>query len=134
MNAGTHNGRATKNERRPTSDMALPVSVNVPVLVTRRPGIHPGRTTRRDNTSTMRNPWYPACMRPVEASYENGQLVPVHPLPLRPGERVGIVVVRRPDRARWDLSRLSGCGPEHEALASAGLDEWARALDAEDRH
>jgi predicted DNA-binding antitoxin AbrB/MazE fold protein len=73
-------------------------------------------------------------MRPVEASYENGQLVPVHPLPLRPGERVGIVFVRRPDRARWDFDRLSACGAEDEALARAGLDEWARALTAEDHH
>lgn len=71
-------------------------------------------------------------MEPVEASYENGLLKPERPLPLRQGERVGIIVVRRPDSKRWDLSRLSSSATDDEELARAGLEEWVRALDAED--
>lgn len=36
-------------------------------------------------------------MRPVDALYENGLLRPVSPLPLRSGERVALIVVRRAD-------------------------------------
>ena len=68
-------------------------------------------------------------MRPVEALYENGFLRPVSPLPLRSGERVALIVVRRPDPTRWDLSRLGAHGDVDLALAEAGLDEWAAALD-----
>jgi predicted DNA-binding antitoxin AbrB/MazE fold protein len=71
-------------------------------------------------------------VRPLEALYENGILRPAKPLNLRPGERVGLIVVRQPDRARWDLARLAS--PTDDAdLASAGLDDWAAALDREDR-
>ncbi len=40
-------------------------------------------------------------VRPVEALYENGVLRPAKPLNLKPGERVGLIVVRHPDGARW---------------------------------
>ncbi len=42
------------------------------------------------------------------------------------------MVLRHPDPARWDMKRLAVGGTEDEALASAGLDAWADALDAED--
>ena len=72
-------------------------------------------------------------VRPVEALYENGVLRPAKPLNLKPGERVGVIVVRHPDGARWDLARLSSFQSEDIDLASAGLDDWAAALDREDR-
>jgi predicted DNA-binding antitoxin AbrB/MazE fold protein len=71
-------------------------------------------------------------VRPLEALYENGILRPAKPLNLRPGERVGLIVVRQPDRARWDLARLASHADDAD-LASAGLDDWAAALDREDR-
>jgi predicted DNA-binding antitoxin AbrB/MazE fold protein len=72
-------------------------------------------------------------VRPVEALYENGILRPAKPLKLRTGERVGVIVVRQPDRTRWDLARLASRPSEDNDLASAGLDDWAAALDREDR-
>lgn len=72
-------------------------------------------------------------MRPVAARYENGVLRPAAPLPLRPGEQVAVIVVRRPDPARWNLDRLASQPAEDEALSEAGLDEWANALDREDQ-
>jgi predicted DNA-binding antitoxin AbrB/MazE fold protein len=42
-------------------------------------------------------------MEVIEAEFNDGVLRPMRRLPLRPGERVGIVVVRRPDPLRWDL-------------------------------
>lgn len=71
-------------------------------------------------------------MRPVDALYEDGLLRPVSPLPLRSGERVVVIVVRRPDASRWDFSRLAAHGDDDLALAEAGLDDWAAALDRED--
>jgi len=71
-------------------------------------------------------------MRPVDALYENGLLRPVSPLPLRSGERVALIVVRRPDANRWDFTRLAAHGADDLALAEAGLDEWAAALDGKD--
>jgi predicted DNA-binding antitoxin AbrB/MazE fold protein len=71
-------------------------------------------------------------MRPVDALYENGLLRPVSPLPLRSGERVAVIVVRRPDPSRWDFTRLAAHGEDDLALAEAGLAEWAAALDGED--
>lgn len=71
-------------------------------------------------------------VRSVEAQYENGVLRPTERLGLRAGERVSIIVVRRPDPARWDLARLAKTGVEDE-LADQGLAEWARALEAEDQ-
>jgi hypothetical protein len=59
---------------------------------------------------------------------------PDEPLPLRPGERVGLILVRRPDPKRWDLERLAATGRDEDlALAEQGLAEWAAALDEEDR-
>lgn len=72
-------------------------------------------------------------MRPVEALYENGILRPAKPLNLRSGERVGVIVVRQPDKTRWDFARLASRPEEDADLAAAGLDAWADALDREDR-
>ncbi len=72
-------------------------------------------------------------MRLVEARYEDGLLKPERPLPLRAGERVGLILLRRPDPVRWDLKRLAANAREDEALASAGLDQWADALEDEDQ-
>jgi predicted DNA-binding antitoxin AbrB/MazE fold protein len=74
-------------------------------------------------------------MRVIEARYEGGLLKPETPLALTPGERVALIVVRRPDPRRWDLERLakSGAG-EDRVLAEQGLAEWADALDREDHH
>lgn len=73
-------------------------------------------------------------MRPIEAHYENGLLRPSTPLALLPGERVAVVVMRQPDPSRWDMARLAGHGDDDDdALASAGLADWADALDREDR-
>jgi predicted DNA-binding antitoxin AbrB/MazE fold protein len=72
-------------------------------------------------------------MRPVEATYENGLLKPEQPLPLRPGERVRVILVRRPDPKRWDLERIARTvGADDDELASVGMDDWATALDRED--
>jgi predicted DNA-binding antitoxin AbrB/MazE fold protein len=72
-------------------------------------------------------------MELIEAEFENGILRPMRRLALRPGERVGILVVRRPDPARWDLDRLSKGSTEEEKLAQEGLADWAATLDREDR-
>jgi predicted DNA-binding antitoxin AbrB/MazE fold protein len=72
-------------------------------------------------------------MRPVEARYEDGLLKPAPPLRLKEGEKVGVIVVRHPDPARWNLKRLAQVAAEDEALAASGLDAWADALEAEDR-
>ena len=61
--------------------------------------------------------------------YKNGLLRPVSPLPLRPGERVAVIVVRKADPARWDLARLGAHNDDDLALAEASLDEWAAAMD-----
>ena len=71
-------------------------------------------------------------MRPVDALYENGLLRPVSPLSLRAGERVALIVVRRPDASRWDAGRIAAHGRDDLALAEAGLGDWAAALDRED--
>lgn len=72
-------------------------------------------------------------MRPVDAFYENGLLRPVSDLPLRSGERVRVIVVRRADASRWDAAKLAAHPDDDLALAEAGLDEWAAALEREDR-
>jgi predicted DNA-binding antitoxin AbrB/MazE fold protein len=72
-------------------------------------------------------------MRRLEADYLDGVLRPTRPLQLKQGERVGLVVMRRSDQKRWDLERLTRTSQEDEALAGAGLNEWARALEDEDR-
>ena len=71
-------------------------------------------------------------MRVVDACYEGGLLKPSRPLALRPGERVGLIVVWRPDPNRWDLDRLAKTASEDELeLAQQGLTDWAQALDQE---
>ncbi|MES1242397.1 MAG: antitoxin family protein [Acidobacteriota bacterium] len=72
-------------------------------------------------------------MRVIEARYEGGLLKPETALPLSPGERVALIVVRHPDPARWDLKRLAGAEEEDRELSEQGLDAWADALDAEDQ-
>ena len=73
-------------------------------------------------------------VRLVEAQYENGVLRPLERLGLRPGERVNIIVVWRPDPGRWDLARLAKTGTADDlALAEQGLAEWASELEAKDR-
>lgn len=70
----------------------------------------------------------------IEAEFRDGVLRPSRRLSLRSGERVGIVVVRRPDPTRWDLQRLSrAADADEKRLAEEGLGEWADALDREDR-
>lgn len=71
-------------------------------------------------------------MRPIDALYENGLLRPMSPLPLRAGERVALIVVRRPDPSRWEFTRLAAHGNDDLALAEAGIEEWAAALDDEE--
>ena len=74
-------------------------------------------------------------VRLIEARYENGVLRPVERLGLRPGERVNLMVVRRPDPRRWDLARLaSSANPEDVSLSEQGLTDWADTLDAGERH
>ncbi len=75
---------------------------------------------------------YLLAMRPVEALYENGLLRPAKPLNLRPGERVGVIVVRQADPARWDLARLAATSAEDAELAAVGMDDCAANLDHED--
>ena len=74
-------------------------------------------------------------MRFIEARYEEGLLKPESPLALTPGERVILIVARRPDPRRWDLEKLARSGAEEDqSLARQGLAEWADALDEEIDH
>ena len=73
-------------------------------------------------------------MRLVEAQYEDGLLRPTQPLALRPGERVNLIVVRRPDPNRWNLDRIAKIVNGGDlGLAEHGLADWAETLDKEDR-
>lgn len=72
-------------------------------------------------------------MRIIEAQYEEGRLKPETPLTLRQGERVALIVVRHPDRKRWNLEKLAKNGTDEDlSLAEQGLADWADALDRED--
>jgi predicted DNA-binding antitoxin AbrB/MazE fold protein len=73
-------------------------------------------------------------MRSVEARYEDGVFKPSEPLNLEPGEQVRLLVLRRSDPSRWDLARLASAPEEDLALAASGLDDWADALDASEKH
>lgn len=74
-------------------------------------------------------------MRLIEALYEDGLLKPKTRLPLRPGEQVGVIVLRHPDPKRWDLERLARVGQEEDvALSEQGLAQWCDDLDTEDRN
>src|SRR2546425_10385337 len=81
-------------------------------------------------------------MRPVDALYENGLLRPVSPLPLRSGERVALIVIRRPDPRRWDFTRLAAHGDDDLArqkpalmsgppplIARTGGETWRNLVD-----
>lgn len=73
-------------------------------------------------------------VRLVEAQYENGVLRPAGHLGLRSGERVNLMIVRRPDPRRWDLGRLARIANKEDAsLSEQGLTEWADSLDAAER-
>jgi len=73
-------------------------------------------------------------VRLVEAHYEDGVLRPSERLGLRPGERVNLIVLRRPEPRRWDLARLAKTGNADDlALAEQGLAEWASALEEPER-
>jgi predicted DNA-binding antitoxin AbrB/MazE fold protein len=73
-------------------------------------------------------------MRVVEAQYEKGMLRPSTPLALRPGERVHLIVLRKPDPSRWDLARLAKSSASDEAaLTEQGLEDWAARLDQRER-
>jgi predicted DNA-binding antitoxin AbrB/MazE fold protein len=74
----------------------------------------------------MKLPCYRWRMEVIEAEFNDGVLRPMRHLSLSPGERVGIVVVRRPDPSRWDLARLSKVAMDEKALTEAGLGEWER--------
>ena len=83
------------------------------------------------NTDVFRGSINP--MKLVEARYEKGLLKPTEPLPLRPGERVSLIVVRRPDPNRWNLDRLQKTFAEDIELAERGLGDWSARLDEEDQ-
>lgn len=73
-------------------------------------------------------------VRSVEANYENGVLRPAERLGLRSGERVKLIVMRRPDPSRWDLTRLAKAeNGDGLPLAQQGLAEWASSLEATER-
>jgi predicted DNA-binding antitoxin AbrB/MazE fold protein len=75
---------------------------------------------------------YSSRMRSVEAKYEQGTLKLAQPLPLTPGERVRVIVVRQPDPRRWDLAKLKRAdATEDLALAEAGLSEWDQTIDSD---
>jgi predicted DNA-binding antitoxin AbrB/MazE fold protein len=69
----------------------------------------------------------------IDAEFKDGVLNPAKPLALRSGEHVGVLIVRRPDPARWDLQRLADLSDEDVSLAESGLDDWAETLEREDR-
>jgi predicted DNA-binding antitoxin AbrB/MazE fold protein len=72
-------------------------------------------------------------MRAVDAHYDGSVLRPAHPLGLRPGDHVRVVILSPPDPDRWNLERHMGVGDsDDEALAEAGLAAWADDLDRED--
>lgn len=70
-------------------------------------------------------------MRTFDATVRAGALLPSEDLALPEGEMIRLVMVRRPDPARWELARLAH-RDEDDDLAEAGLREWAAALDRED--
>ena len=93
-----------------------------------------GTSCGRDRTQAAAGGSATLCvMGPVDALYENGTLRPVSPLPLRSGERVALIVVRKSEASRWDADRFAAHAGDDLALAEAGLEEWAAALDREDR-
>lgn len=83
--------------------------------------------------ATLEPVCYSSRMRSVEAKYEQGTLKLAQPLPLSPGERVRVIVVRQPDPRRWDLAKLKRADASEDlALAEAGLSDWDQALDSDE--
>jgi predicted DNA-binding antitoxin AbrB/MazE fold protein len=77
---------------------------------------------------------YRVLVRPVEAHYEDCVLRPMERLAVRPGERVQLIVVRRPDPSRWNVDKLATTvNGEDLALAEESLADWAEKLEGEDR-
>ena len=73
-------------------------------------------------------------VRVVEAQFDDGVLRPAERLGLRPGERVNLIVVRRPYPSRWDLARLAKTANGDDlALAEQGLAQWAADMDSTER-
>lgn len=71
-----------------------------------------------------------SAVRVVEAQYVDGVLRPIERLGLRQGERVNLIVVRRPDPSRWDLAKLAKIqSAEDLDLTEQGLADWADDLD-----
>jgi hypothetical protein len=71
----------------------------------------------------------------LKPNTKNGVLRPVERLGLRSGERVNLIVVRRPDPRRWGLARLSSASNQEDlSLSEQGLAGWANSLDAAERH
>jgi len=73
-------------------------------------------------------------MRLVEAVYEKGLLKPMKPLKLRPGECVGLIIVRRPNPSRWNLDGIANTvDVEDKQLTEQGLEDWSVNLESEDQ-
>jgi len=69
-------------------------------------------------------------VRAIEARFDNVALRPT----VRQGERVGLIVVRKPDASRWDFDKLTRAAGEQDlALAEQGLAEWVDDLEASER-
>ena len=103
-----------------------------------REKLYSEQTARRSRISCAGRRWrFRGSIDPVklvEARYEKGLLKPTKPLALRPGERVNLIVVRRPDPNRWDLDRLQKTASvEDMELAERGLVDWSARLDEEDQ-
>ena len=61
-------------------------------------------------------------------------LNPMRPLKLQPGERVDLIIVRRPDPSRWNLDRIANTvDVEDKQLTEQGLADWSVNLEREDR-
>ena len=71
-------------------------------------------------------------VRLVEARYENGVLLPVDRLGLRPGESVNLIVVRRPVAGRWDLPKLAKAGSAEDLAGTALIDSSPSGVPPED--
>jgi hypothetical protein len=74
-------------------------------------------------------------MRPIEALCEDGLPKAKTPLSPRPGEEVGVILIRHPEPRRWNLQRLASGGRNDDLLlAEQGLAEWRDTLAAKDHH
>lgn len=65
--------------------------------------------------------------------YEDGVLKPKEPLPLSPGESAEVILVRYDERIR-NLERFVATHQEElDWLTTAGMEEWVKMLEEEDR-